>query len=198
VRALAADGFGTGDREAAGDQPADCRGVARSSEPPRYRRESPGSKLDPFEPLLLLRWLLEEWPQIRAPRATELLRARLRLRELRPSSMRPAQRTAIGPDWCCSSIGRRCRHSRRSVDVGDGCMRLLPRCPTRPRRPPWFSFEMTIESFLEGHVRTVRARSAPSPRPGCRRGHLCPGGVLRRRRAPEAANAVFRSAHTNP
>jgi hypothetical protein len=30
------------------------------------------SKLDPFEPVL--RRLLEEWPQIKAPRATELLR----------------------------------------------------------------------------------------------------------------------------
>jgi hypothetical protein len=46
--------------------------LARSEEPLRYRRAPTASKLDPFEPVL--RRLLEEWPQIKAPRATELLR----------------------------------------------------------------------------------------------------------------------------
>jgi transposase len=64
----------------------------------------------------VLRRLLEEWPQIRAPRLTDVLRAdygyggslRLvqeRLRELRPRPVRPAQRTGYRPgqvvqfDW---------------------------------------------------------------------------------------------------
>ena len=40
--------------------------------PPRYRRAPAGSQLDCFE--LVLRRLVEEWPQITAPPATEVLR----------------------------------------------------------------------------------------------------------------------------
>ena len=62
-----------------------------------------------------MRRLLVEWPQIRAPRATEVLReygydgsvdlVKRRLRELRPRAVRPAQRTGYRPgqvmqlDW---------------------------------------------------------------------------------------------------
>src|SRR4051794_41207014 len=81
------------------------RTVARllaSEEPPRYRRAPVGSQLDPLEPVL--RRLLEEWPAIKAPRLTEILRGeygytgsvrlvQARLQELRPRSVRPAQRT---------------------------------------------------------------------------------------------------------
>src|SRR2546423_12155203 len=76
-----------------------------SEEPPLYRRVSGGSQLDRFEPVL--RRLVEEWPQIKAPRATEVLReygyagsvdvVRRRLRELRPRDVRPAQRTGYRP-----------------------------------------------------------------------------------------------------
>lgn len=76
-----------------------------SEEPPRYRRSSAGSQLDPFEPVL--RRLLEEWPEIKAPRASEVLRehgyagsvdlVRRRLRGLRPPAVRPAQRTGYRP-----------------------------------------------------------------------------------------------------
>jgi hypothetical protein len=63
----------------------------------------------------VLRRLLEEWPQIKAPRATEVLCeygyggsvdvVRRRLRELRLSTVRPARRTGYRPvqvlqlDW---------------------------------------------------------------------------------------------------
>ena len=47
--------------------------LAGSEEPPRYRRPSTGSLLDRFESVL--RRLLEEWPQIKAPRLTEVLRS---------------------------------------------------------------------------------------------------------------------------
>src|SRR5262249_17652611 len=115
VRALAADGVP--EREIARRLRMNRRTVARlarSEEPPRYQRASAGSKLDRFEPVL--RRLVEEWPQIKAPRATELLReeygydgsvdlVKRRLRELRPRVARPAQRTGYRPgqvlqlDW---------------------------------------------------------------------------------------------------
>ncbi len=115
VRALAADGVSQ--REIARRLGMNRRTVARlaaSVEPPRYRRAPAGSKLDPFEPVLGR--LLSEWPQIKAPRATELLRdeygyagsvdlVKRRLRELRSPTARPAQRTGYRPgqvlqlDW---------------------------------------------------------------------------------------------------
>jgi transposase len=73
VRTLAADGFSQ--REIARRLGINRRTVGRmlaSAEPPRYRRALAGSQLDRFEPVL--RRLLEEWPQIKAPRATEVLR----------------------------------------------------------------------------------------------------------------------------
>src|SRR5213593_4207986 len=103
VRALAADGVSR--REIAERLGINRRTVARlaaSEVPPRYRRAPAGSQLDPLEPVL--RRLLEEWPQIKAPRATEVLREeygydgsvdliKRRLRELRPRPVRPVQRT---------------------------------------------------------------------------------------------------------
>jgi transcriptional regulator with XRE-family HTH domain len=69
VRALVADGVSQ--REIARRLGINRRTVARlaaSEEPPRYRREPTGSQLDPLEPAL--RQLVEEWPTIKAPRAT--------------------------------------------------------------------------------------------------------------------------------
>ena len=62
-------------------------------EPPRYARAPAGSMLDSLEPVL--RKLIEEWPEIKAPRVTEILRdsygyegsgdlVRKRLAQLRP------------------------------------------------------------------------------------------------------------------
>jgi hypothetical protein len=59
------------------------------------------SMLDPLEPVV--RRLLEEWPEIKAPRVTEILRAddgyegsvdlvKKRLARMRPSKVRPAQK----------------------------------------------------------------------------------------------------------
>jgi transposase len=114
VRTLAADGLSQ--REIARRLGINRRTVARmlaSEEPPRYRRAPPRSQLDPLVPVL--RRLLREWPQIKAPRATEVLReygyagsvdvVRRRLRELRPPTLRPTQRTGYRPgqvmqlDW---------------------------------------------------------------------------------------------------
>jgi transposase len=106
VRTLAADGLSQ--REIARSLGINRRTVARllaSEEPPRYRRALVGSQLDRFEPVR--RRLFEEWPQIKAPRATEVLReygyagsvdvVRRRLGALRPREVRPAQRTGYRP-----------------------------------------------------------------------------------------------------
>jgi transposase len=85
-----------------------------ASAPPSYARVPAGSMLDPLEPVL--RRLVAEWPEIRAPRVTEILRddhgytgsvdlVRKRLALLRPRSERAAQRTGYRPgqvlqvDW---------------------------------------------------------------------------------------------------
>ena len=76
VRTLAADGLSQ--REIARRLGINRRTVARllaSEEPPRYRRAPVGSLLDQFEPVL--RRLVEEWPQVKAPRATNARRHRL-------------------------------------------------------------------------------------------------------------------------
>jgi transcriptional regulator with XRE-family HTH domain len=106
VKALAADGVSQ--REIASRLGINRRTVSQlweSAEPPRYHRQRAGSKLDPFEPIV--RAVLEEWPQIKAPRMTEILRehgyegsvdlVKRRLRALRPPSERPAQRTGYRP-----------------------------------------------------------------------------------------------------
>jgi transposase len=115
VRALAVDGVSQ--REIAARLGINRRTVARlaaASEPPRYSRSSMGSMLDPLEPVI--RQLLAEWPEIRAPRLAEILRedygyegsvdlVKRRLAKLRPAPTRPAQRTGYRPgqvlqvDW---------------------------------------------------------------------------------------------------
>ncbi len=163
VRALVADGVS--EREIARRLGINRRTVARmarSNEPPCYRRAPVASKLDPFEPVL--RRLLEEWPQIRAPRATELLRdeygydgsvdlVKRRLRELRPRAVRPAQRTGYRPgqvlqlDWGEMPTRPRLAGNERRVYA------LVASLPYSGAQTAFFSLEMTLESFLEGHVR---------------------------------------------
>ena len=163
VRALVADGVS--EREIARRLGMNRRTVARlvrSEEPPHYRRAATGSKLDRFEPVL--RRLLEECPQIKAPRATELLRdeygydgsvdlVKRRLRELRPPAVRPAQRTGYRPgqvlqlDWGEMPTRPRLAGRERRVYA------LVASLPYSGAQTAFFSLEMTIESFLEGHVR---------------------------------------------
>jgi transposase len=162
VRALAADGVS--EREIARRLGINRRTVARlarCSEPPRYRRESGGSKLDPFVPVL--ERLLAEWPQIKAPRAMEVLRehgyagsvdlVKRRLREVRPPAVRPAQRTGYRPgqvlqlDWAEMPTRPTLAGRERRVYA------LVASLPYSGAQTAFFSFEMTVESFLEGHVR---------------------------------------------
>jgi transposase len=160
---LAADGVSQ--REIAARLGINRRTVRRllgSSEPPRYRRAPLGSMLDPLEPVL--RDLLTDWPEIKAPRVTEILRddhgyagsvdlVRRRLQRLRPPAVRPAQRTGYRPgqvlqlDW--AELPSRPKIAGRERRV----YALLGSLPYSGAQSAHFSFDMTLESFLEGHVR---------------------------------------------
>ena len=163
VRALVADGVL--EREIARRLGMNRRTVARlagSAEPPRYRRAPTGSQLDSFEPVL--RRLLAEWPAIKAPRLTEVLRAdygyigsvrlvQARLQRLRSSSVRPAQRTGYRPgqvlqlDWAEMPTRPMLAGRERRVYA------LVASLPYSGAQTAFFSLDMTIESFLEGHAR---------------------------------------------
>ena len=163
VKAMAADGVSQ--REIARRLGINRRTVKRmvdAIEPPRYSRAPSGSMLDPLEPVL--RQLVTDWADIKAPRVLEILRddygyagsvdlVRKRLAQLRPRPERAAQRTGYRPG--------------QVVQVDWGEMPTRPRIAGRERRvyalvfslpfsgaaTAHFSFDMTMESFLEGHVR---------------------------------------------
>jgi len=107
VRALAADGVSQ--REIAARLGINRRTVKRlveADEPPRYERAPSGSILDSLEPVI--RKLVEECPEIKAPRVTETLR---------------------------DDYGRRCLRVRGSGVVSVASTRLSARCRSRaPRR----------------------------------------------------------------
>jgi transposase len=162
VRALVADGVS--EREIARRLGMNRRTVARlarSEGPPRYRRAPSGSQLDSLEPVL--RRLLEEWPAIKAPRLTEILRSdygytgslrlvQAHLKRLRPSTVRPAQRTGYRPgqvlqlDWAEMPSRPMLAGRERRVYA------LVASLPYSGAQTAFFSLEMTLESFLEGHV----------------------------------------------
>ena len=161
VRELAAEGVSQ--RQIAERLSMNRRMVARlagAQEPPRYRREPAGSALDVHEPLM--REVLAEWPAVHAPRMTEILRARgyrgservvrRRLAELRPSAVRPAQRTGYAPgqvaqvDWAEMESRPRLLGAERRIYA------LVMTLPHSGAQTAHFSFDMTVESFLEGHV----------------------------------------------
>ena len=165
VRALAADGVSQ--REIAARLGINRRTVARlaaADEPPRYCRAAQGSQLDPLEPVL--RRLLAEWPRIKAPRLTEVLRAdygytgslrlvQTHLQRLRPRAVRPAQRTGYRPgqvlqlDWAEMPTRPALVGRERRVYA------LVASLPYSGAQTVFFSLDLTLESFLEGHVRAL-------------------------------------------
>jgi transposase len=165
VRAMAADGVSQ--REIARRLGINRRTVKRlleSDEPPTYRRASKGSKVDRFEPVI--RATLDQWPDIKAPRMTDILRddygyegsvdvVKRRLRELRPPSVRPAQRTGYRPgqvlqlDWLELPTRPTIAGRERRIYA------LLGTLPYSAAQSAHFSFDLTCESFLEGHVRIL-------------------------------------------
>jgi len=160
---MAADGISQ--REIAARLGINRRTVSRLIEadrPPSYQRVPSGSMLDPLEPVICR--LLEQWPQIKAPRVTELLReeygyrgsvdlVRKRLAQIRPSEVRPAQRTGYRPgqvmqvDWAEMPTRPKIAGRERRVYA------LICSLPFSGAATAHFSFDMTVESFLEGHVR---------------------------------------------
>ena len=110
--------------------------------------------------------LLEEWPLVKAPRATEVLReygyrgsvdvVRRRLRELRPCEVRPAQRTGYRPgqvlqlDW--TELPTRPKLAGRERRV----YALVASLPYSGAQTAFFSFDLTIESFSGGARACVR------------------------------------------
>jgi transposase len=163
VKAMAADGVSTS--EIARRLGVNWRTAARlvaAAEPPSYSRAPTGSMLDPLEPVL--RDLIANFEDIKAPRVTEILReehgyegsvdlVRKRLATLRPRSERPAQRTGYRPgqvlqiDWGEMPTRPRIAGRERRVYA------LVFSLPFSGAATAHFSFDMTIESFLEGHVR---------------------------------------------
>lgn len=163
VRALVADGVSQ--REIAarlGMNRRTVKRLAEAAQSPRYGREPAGSMLDPLEPVI--RQVLEEVADIKAPRLTELLRedygytgsvdlVRRRLAELRPKTGRPAQKTGYRPgqvmqvDWAEMPTRPRLLGCERRVYA------LICTLPYSGASTAHFTFDMTIESFLQGHVR---------------------------------------------
>jgi len=162
VRALAADGISQ--REIAsrlGRNRRTVRRLVEAPEPPRYRREATGSMLDPFD--AVLRQLVKDVEDIEAPRATEVLRddygyagsvdlVRRRLAELRPKTVRAAQKTGYRPgqvmqvDWAETPTRPRVYGRERRVYA------LICTLPYSGASTALFSFDMTIESLVQGHV----------------------------------------------
>ena len=165
VKAMAADGVSTS--EIARRLGINWRTAARlvaASEPPSYSRVAAGSMLDPLEPVL--RELIDRFEDIKAPRVTEILRddhgymgsvdlVRKRLAALRPRAGRPAQRTGYRPgqvlqvDWGEMPTRPKIAGRERRVYA------LVFSLPFSGAATAHFSFDMTIESFLEGHVRAL-------------------------------------------
>ena len=163
IRALVSDGVSQ--RQIAKRLGIHRRTVARAlaaDTPPRYVRAPAGSQLDPL--MGVIERVLKEWPEIKAPRLTELLRdehgyegsvdlVRRRLAGLRPREERAAQRTGYRPgqvvqfDWGEMPTRPRIGGVERRVYA---LVASLPFCGAQTAH---FSFDMTIESFLEGHVR---------------------------------------------
>ena len=163
VKAMAADGVSTS--EIARRLGINWRTAARlvaASEPPSYSRAAAGSMLDPLE--AVLRRLIEDFEDIKAPRVTEILRddygyrgsvdlVRKRLAQLRPRSERSAQKTGYRPgqvlqvDWGEMPTRPKILGRERRVYA------LVFSLPFSGAATAHFSFDMTIESFLEGHVR---------------------------------------------
>lgn len=163
VRTLVADGVTQ--REIAARLGINRRTVARlavAAEAPRYARAPAGSMLDPLEEVL--RKLVADFEDIKAPRVTELLRddygyvgsvdlVRKRLAVLRPKVERPAQKTGYRPgqvlqvDWAEMPTRPRIAGRERRVYA------LICTLPFSGASTAHFTFDMTIESFLQGHVR---------------------------------------------
>lgn len=163
IRTLARDGVSQ--REIARRLGINRRTIARAlatDTPPRYVRAPAGSQLDSL--MGVIERVLREWPEIKAPRLTEMLRdehgyqgsvdlVRRKLSSLRPREDRAAQRTGyragqvVQFDWGEMPTRPRIAGVERRVYA------LVASLPFSGAQTAHFSFDMTLEAFLEGHVR---------------------------------------------
>jgi transposase len=163
IRTLAQQGVSQ--REIARVLGINRRTVARmlaAQEPPRYKRKPAGSQLDALADAMEL--ALERWPDIKAPQMTELLRAghgyrgsvdlvRRRLALLRKRDTQPTPSTQELPgsllrfEWAEMPGRPHIEGARRRVYA------LIASLPFSTAQTAYFSFEATLGSFLEGHVR---------------------------------------------
>ena len=182
-----------------------------------------------------MRRLLEEWPEIKAPRVTEILREdygyagsvdlvkRAAGGSCGRAAVRPAQRTGYRPgqvlqvDWAEMPTRPRIAGRERRVYA------LICALPFSGASTAHFSFDMTVESFLEGHVRAfewlgrrparvrLRQPALGGRAPRRRRSHLEPAVLAaarplrlprappaRRRRRARRARSRARSATSRP
>ncbi len=163
IRALASDGVSQ--RQIAARLGIHRWTVARAlaaDAPPWYVRAPAGSQLDPL--MGVIRQVLEQWPEIKAPRLTELLRVeygyvgsvdlvRRRLQGLRPREERPAQRTGYRPGQVVQFDWGEMPTRPRILGVERRVYALIASLPFSGAQTAHFSFDMTLESFLEGHAR---------------------------------------------
>jgi transposase len=166
IRALGDDGLSQ--REIARRLMVNRRTVARKllaeAPPPRYPRRRVGSQLDPMTPTI--ERALTEQPNIRAPHLTELLRARhdysgsvdlvrRRLAEMRAERgivldiAAPRAGGELHLDWTEMPSGLMIGGVRRRIHA------LVASLPYSGAQTAHFSFDTTLESFLEGNVRVL-------------------------------------------
>jgi transposase len=112
----------------------------------------------------VIRRVLDQWPEIKAPRLTEMLRdehgyrgsvdlVRRRLAGLRLRQERPAQRTGYRPGQVVQFDWGEMPTRPRVCGVERRVYALVASLPFSGAQTAHFSFDMTLEAFLEGHVR---------------------------------------------
>jgi transposase len=205
VRALAQEGVSQ--REIARRSGLNRRTVARmvaTEQPPRYARASPGSQLDPLAGAIGR--ALRKTPDIKAPALTKLLRdgdgyegsvdlVRRRLAKLRASgegiSVRAGHRAGelVQFDWAEMPTRQRVLGVERSIYA------LIASLPFSGIQTAHFSLDLTIESFLEGHVRVFDwLEGVPAE---CTYRNLWPVFAKRDRREAIRWNARYRRLRTH-
>jgi hypothetical protein len=163
-----------------------------SDERPRHPCAHVELEARPFEPVM--QRVLEEWPEVKAPRLAEILREHgyrcsvdlleRRLRELRPPAERPANVAASAPPPGLQLDGGNRPRVPRSLAASGGSTRWSAHYPTRARSRRTSRSNARVVS--EGHVRLCDWRRG-SCASGLRHSALGGGQARARPRALEPA-----------
>jgi Helix-turn-helix domain len=195
IRTLAKDGVSQ--REIARRLGINRRTVVRAlavEAPPQYVRATAGSQLDPL--MGVIGEVLEQWPDIKAPRLTELLRVehgyegsvdlvRRRLAGLRPREERPAQRTGYRPGQVVQFDWGEMPTRPRILGVERRVYALVASLPFSGAQTAHFSFDNDVGVVLGGARPGVRLAGwgasrmrLRQPEIGGRQARLPAGGAL--------------------